>query len=372
MASDLIKDLEAQKMKIDMLSAQKATNDFYKNRNTDTTRPANKYTTKFDEVRLRLAQIDNYELDRSNGVSDPLDITKVVNMNTGKVTLRWMYYNGGQMKSSEFAYPSDGYTEDWNYDSTKDSKYPEDRTLDCYNHDKASDRETVQLTHAFLWSNSNNWCGMNYLPPVGSIVVVGFARDNKPLILGYLNNSYETCKPYLKPGEIMMKGYGNNYIHWRQSNKLDIFAGCTNGEIDIDDPSKTDTYDGDIELWARFNSYTRNILIEAIQKNGTTSSINIMPENIKILSGSSYVNISNNNIILSSNNISLSNTSISNLECSNINASSISIGNSSSGNKTNIMDEINSYKNTIAKQNTKIKKLENELEKIKKFINYKE
>lgn len=33
----------------------------------------------------------------------------------------------------------------------------------------------------------------------------------------------------------MIKGYGNNYIHWRWSNKLDIVAGGSEGEIDRDD-----------------------------------------------------------------------------------------------------------------------------------------
>ena len=59
-------DLQNQQLKLDYLSAQKATKEFYNNKNMNTGRPANKYTTKYDEVRIRLAQIDNYNIKRDN------------------------------------------------------------------------------------------------------------------------------------------------------------------------------------------------------------------------------------------------------------------------------------------------------------------
>ena len=42
-------DLQNQQLKLDYLSAQKATKEFYNNKNMNTGRPANKYTTKYDE-----------------------------------------------------------------------------------------------------------------------------------------------------------------------------------------------------------------------------------------------------------------------------------------------------------------------------------
>lgn len=261
-------------------------------------------TDDFSEVRLRVAQIDNYLIERNGEKIDPLKVDNIINMKLGKVVIRWVEYNGGIIRPEKFGYPSEGYTEDWKYFPEKDSKYPEKRTLDCYNHDKASDRETLDLTHAFIWNNGSNWCGMNYLPPVGSIVVVGFKRGGLPIILGYLQTDYEDCKPFLKPGETIIKGYGKNYIHWRLSDKLDINVKCKKGEKDMDDPYKKDTYPNTIEMWMRFDCYTRNIIIDVNQtdSNKRKTTIEIKPENCKITSKnadndqSSFVNISPDDI----------------------------------------------------------------------------
>lgn len=363
-------DLQNQQLKLDYLSAQKATKEFYNNKNMNTGRPANKYTTKYDEVRIRLAQIDNYNIKRDNTFSSPLDTDHVLNMKTGKVTLRWMYYPGGDCRSDEYGYPSEGFDEDWKYDANKDVKNPEERTLDCYNHDKASNKETVPLTHSFIWSNSKNWCGTNYLPPVGSVVIVGFAKNNIPYILGYLQTNYEICKPYLKPGEILTKGYGNNYIHWRQSNKLDIFAGSNIGEVDLDDPDKIDTYEDDIELWERFDTFTRDIFIDAVQKNKYRTNIRVSTDGMKFTSEKlntgekSHITILPNNIIMESKSISGTNANFNSITCGTLNASNINYGRSARGNLS-LSDLLDQMNETIEKQNKKIAELEKEIKTLK-------
>ena len=246
----------------DVLDQRKALNQFKHTISSMNKEPANKFTNKFDEVRIRIGKIDNYLIDRGGGRIDPLDTDRVINMISGKVSIQWIGYSGGFIRTEEYEYPSPGFTEDWKYDPSKDSKKPEERTLNCYNHNKASAREIVDLTHAFIWNSDSNWAGVKSLPPVGSIVVCGQTKNNKVVILGYLQdqNGYRVSRPYLKPGETIIKGYGNNYTHWRYSDKMDTHLWCKKGTIDLDDPYKKDEYDSNIEMWQRFDCFTKNIL----------------------------------------------------------------------------------------------------------------
>jgi hypothetical protein len=178
------------------------------------------------DICLRIATIDNPTVNRVSPIgNNPLDTTNTVNENVGKVCLRFeglgsgILNIGGEGKSDE---------SDYSYNA-------EDRTLN--ESGNTSTRETVSLTYPFIWSGPSNWCGINYLPPVGSKVIIGFAKNNRPMILGYLNENYKMCYPPLKPGEIMTKGYGNNYIHNRWSNKVDLKAWAKKGEQDRDDSS---------------------------------------------------------------------------------------------------------------------------------------
>ena len=246
----------------DVLEQRKALNQFRHTTSSMNKEPANKFTNKFDEVRIRIGKIDNYLIDRGDGKIDPLDTDRVINMISGKVSIQWIGYSGGFIRTEEYEYPSPGFTEDWKYDPCKDSKKPEERTLHCYNHNKASAREIVDLTHAFIWNSDSNWAGVKSLPPVGSIVVCGQTKNNKVVILGYLQdqNGYRVSRPYLKPGETIIKGYGNNYTHWRYSDKIDTHLWCIKGTKDLDDPYKKDEYDSNIEMWQRFDCFTKNIL----------------------------------------------------------------------------------------------------------------
>ena len=294
---------------IDMTNfgSQQALYEHEQNMYNSTAAPTNGTFDRFADVRIRMAIIENYTIEKDNKEEqiDPLDIDYTINMNNGKVVIKWVDYKGGMIRSDKFAYPNQGYTEPWSYFPEKDTKYPEDRTLECYNHDKASDREMLQLSHAFIWSNSANWCGMNYLPPVGSVVIVGFKKNNIPVILGYAPNNYEVYKPYLKPGETMIKGYGNNYIHWRWSDKLDLHVSSKANQIDIDDPYKQDKYLNDIDMWIRFDAFTRNIIIDVNQKDENSkkrTNINIKPEAVSITSRD-ITNKKQNAIIVSNNDV---------------------------------------------------------------------
>lgn len=153
---------------------------------------------QFSELRLRIGIIDNPDIEREVGSEiDPLNHKKIINTTKGKFCVRWINIEGGLVRP-EF------------YDkSTGDDDYED-----------LSDREPVNFTHAVMWSSDDNWMGLNYLPPVGSIVVMGFRNNNFPVMLGFLNGHYQVCEP-LKLGEMMMKGYGNNYTHWKQTNEIE-------------------------------------------------------------------------------------------------------------------------------------------------------
>ena len=40
---------------------------------------------------------------------------------------------------------------------------------------------------------------------------------NKKIILNYIQTNYTICKPFLKPGETLIKGYGDNCCHFNNA-----------------------------------------------------------------------------------------------------------------------------------------------------------
>lgn len=362
---------------LSMLDALNALYEHDQIKTNSTTNPVNVAADKFDEVRIRLAQIDNYLIERNGAKIDPLKVDNVINMNTGKVVIKWVDFNGGVVRPEQFGYPSEGYLEDWKYFPEKDDKYPEKRTLNCYNHNKASDKEMLELVHAFIWSNGSNWCGMNYLPPIGSVVAVGFKKNNMPVILGYVSTNYNVCKPFVKPGETVIKGYGNNYIHWRWSNKLDINVKSKKGEVDLDDPYKKQTYPNSVDMWMRFDCYTRNFLIDVKQTDGKAAktTMEIKPEILKMTSGNGTVSVSNGDIYLDvgSSKIYIKDGQIS-INSGRINLSDNSyINNSIAINKVRldealapIKDDIETLNKETEQLNKETKKLDQETQKLDK------
>lgn len=332
--------------------------------NSNTT-PVNVTPDRFDEVRIRLGQIDNYLIERNGSKIDPLKVDNVINMNTGKVVIKWVEYNGGIVRPEQFGYPSEGYVEDWKYSPEKDSKYPEERTLNCYNHDKASEKEMLELSHAFIWNNGSNWCGMNYLPPVGSIVIVGFKKNNMPVILGYMPTDYKSCNPYIKPGETILKGYGSNYIHWRWSNKLDINVKSKKGEVDLDDPYKKQTYPNTINMWMRFDCYTRNLIIDINQTDGNKSRtiFEIKPELLKVTSGSNTLSVGTSDIYAQagSSKLYLKNGNI-NMSSGKINlVDNTYVGNSQAINQSRLDEQLNPLIKRIEFLENQVKSLNQQL-----------
>lgn len=185
-------------------------------------------------VQLRVATIENPLKSIQSPISkDPADTTQVVNENTGKVCLRYNDLNVGAINpngtgkrlNSSFSYPS------------------EDRTFnELANTDT---RPIVPITYPYMFTNAVTWCGINFLPLVGSKVIIAFGKSDFPYILGYLAEKYVATNPPLMPGEICIKGYGGNYIHWRWSNKIDIIAKAKQGSQDLDDSSGGKTANSD-------------------------------------------------------------------------------------------------------------------------------
>lgn len=277
------------------------------NRLSDRT-PYDGMLDRFGEVRLRIAIIDNHEIKRPQySKINPLDPKDVINLNTGNVTLRWVDMPGGIIRDKNMAgkWEHNKEYEDSNVDkhenidenNTGSNAYakglPENRDYDEWIIN--SRREMVQLTHPFIWADSTNYCGMNYIPPVGSMVIVGFKKHGHPVILGYVPTHYAVCKPVLKPGEITMKGYGNNYIHWRQSDKLDMKVWAEEGKIDNDDYEKLKTNKANCTLWLRMNANDRYLTITAEgenpeDKNTYKTNFVVKPEGITMKTSSNNLN----------------------------------------------------------------------------------
>ena len=230
---------------------------------------------QYSDIRIRLAIIDNPEIKRDqNSQINPLDINGAINVNTGKVTLRWVDSPGGVIRTQDLS-------GEWEYDAKKDKYNPEERDFQEWS--ITSQREQVSLSHPFIWADNSNWCGYNYLPPAGSVVMVGFRKQGMPLILGFVQTHYQICEPPLKPGETVNKGYGNNYIHNRWSDKLDLKAWSKTGEIDNDDPYKKKKNTANCTLWIRLNANDRYIEMSAqgTASSGNESSLNKYPQKIE-------------------------------------------------------------------------------------------
>jgi hypothetical protein len=226
---------------------------------------------KMGEVRLRLAMVESPEITRDpSKVINPLDVTNVFNLDTGNVVLKWLDTPGGVIRPEDLS-------GDWKYNNKNEKYNPEERDFNVW--EISSRREMIPLTHAFIWTNLNNWCGLNYIPPVGSIVVVGFRKYGFPIILGYVQQHFKICYPTLQPGEMAIKGYGNNYTHWRWTDKLDMKAWSVENQQDIDDPSTPQPWRTNISnpdpklnptdctLWLRLNANDREIIISAFEVN---------------------------------------------------------------------------------------------------------
>ena len=221
-------------------------------------------------VFLRTAKIWNPKLDELNPVStNNLEVKSAVNESTGRVILT--------LNLSGFVSPVQQNMTSY----TNISYNPEDRTFDEVQN--SSNEEKIPLTYPFIWVGQDTWCGFNYLPPLNSEVIIGFGKRHDAYILGFLNRSYKECYPCLKPGEICIKGAGNNYIHNRWSNKLDLYAASSAGDQDKDAASREESAADDCTLWIRLDADNGHIELTATGGGaGQSSGIFISPTGIKL------------------------------------------------------------------------------------------
>ncbi len=242
---------------------------------------------KFTDVVLRLAVIDDPDKVRPNAFKlNFIDTTGVVNPATQKVCLRWLGMNGGVVRPGN----------DNSSGASRESYNPEDATF-SEQAGSTSQRTLVPLTHPFIWVSAGNWCGFNHLPPIGAKVIVGFSKNGSPYILGYLNPQPKLCKPVIRPGEVCIKGYGSNYIHWRQSNKLDLHAGVDEGAADLDDGQGAKTAMAGTELWIRMDADNGYIKLSA----GDTC-VTIEPSSIimNVAKGGAGITITEDTVVVNS------------------------------------------------------------------------
>ena len=248
---------------------------------------------KHTVVFIRTAKIWNPRLNNMNPTTtNMLEVKSAVNENTGKVLLT-LNMSG---------YISPAQQDETSY--TDNAYGPEDRTLDEVTN--TSLQEKIPLTYPFIWVGQDSWCGYNYLPPLNSEVIVGFGRRHDAYILGYVNPNYKACEPYLKPGEICMKGVGNNYIHNRWSNKLDLKVWAKEGEQDRDATSREESAPRDCTLWLRMDADNGHIELSAAGGGeGQMSGIWITPEGINLIAqGKTIISLNSSGITMTASTIS--------------------------------------------------------------------
>lgn len=169
---------------------------------------------KHRDVRLRLGVVDNPTIVRKGqGRLDPINSNKIVNMSSGKISIKWIEESGGIIRPPEFGGSDDDF----------------------------SDREMLVLTHPIMWADDSNWMGINYMPPVGSIVVVGFRKHGLPVLLGFLQQHYQVMYP-LELGEIGIKGYGQNYIHSKIHNEWEAKSWVSKGQSILSSKTANNTW----------------------------------------------------------------------------------------------------------------------------------
>lgn len=242
-------------------------------------------------VYLRIAVVEDPATVRQSLINvDCTEVESAVNVSNGKVCLRWVGMSGGVCNPGEPA----------SAPGPRTAYNPEDR--DETEMASPSYRQTTELSYPFIWAGpSGNWCGVNFLPPIGTKVIVGFQKNGVPTILGYLNPKYKNCKPYVLPGETCIKGYGNNYAFFRQSNKLDLHAWSSKGDQDRDDKDGVKGAGADCDVWVRLDADNGQLILSAgssaivIEDAGITiiaakkSAINLTEDKV-VLNTSTFVN----------------------------------------------------------------------------------
>lgn len=249
-------------------------------------KPNDGLVDEYKDVRLRIGIVDNPTVTRKNGEKlNPLNPIGAVNMDSGKICVRWIDEQGGIVRPPSFKGKQE-YT----------TKTIEGHGVVADVESDTGSVEMLTLTHPMMWANQTNWCGINYLPPVGSVVVIGFKRHGLPVLLGFLQSHYEVCHP-IKLGEIMIKGYGKNYTHYKQSSRLEHRVWADAGDVDLDNISSVRKNSSDIDIVMRLDAHAGHVKFD-VKSNGGGSSMTITPGSVNIDTGS--FNVSAGSIRMSS------------------------------------------------------------------------
>ena len=186
---------------------------------------SNLYITNqvIDPNKLHYAIVGNSRITNYNE-KDSIDPTGVINPNIGATTVIWQNGNSNGIISKEETSGTYEYNK-------------KNNTYDVKNRKQIYDVDTsipnIKLTSNFLWTGDNGRsCGFNYSPPNGTILILGMKDTYQPVMLGTVPSNPATLYPILKSGEVSMSGYGNNFIHCGQSDKITLFCGSKAGEID--------------------------------------------------------------------------------------------------------------------------------------------
>lgn len=244
---------------------------------------------KYDDIALRIAVIDDPRdgfgivNTKTHNCVDVVANQNIINATSNKVCLRWVDIKGGAINPGG----EKGETED-------NSSYLASDTSPKEIHN-SSTFPMISITSPFIWTSSTgNWCGMRFVPPALSRVIVGFKKGHTPVILGYIPDDAKICSyPNVSLGEIMIKGYGKNYVHWGVGNKLTLHAGSQEGDQDYNDNTNAkssstsataevilDGDNGTISL--SVNGYGLFITTEGVVLKGGESTISLNDGDISI------------------------------------------------------------------------------------------
>lgn len=224
--------------------------------------PNGGYTSPGDANKTRSAVIGD-PFAKGNGPKNELDPTGAYNPNTGGCAIKYENTPGG-FKAKDHA----GETK-WKKTTNGQSINPEERSSTGYATN--SSQEQIQGPKGPMWTGGDNWCGLNWQPPTGTRVTTTQGQNGIPQIAGTAPADVSKCKPVLNMGEVCIKGYGNAYVMCRQSDKVDIVAGCSAGNYDLDDPNGGKTNSSDCSQMIRLDANGGNLLIRCTGGGGSSA-----------------------------------------------------------------------------------------------------
>jgi hypothetical protein len=224
------------------------------------------------DLRLRYCTISNYRDQNDNLPEEPtsddltdffLDMKGIYRGDTHCVITSWLSGNEGGVSGPTY------FGADWNLEENQSyelndrkQQYSTNSALPC-----------VNLSSPFIWTGNGRHCGIDFVPPKNSLIITGKVDTGQQVILGYTATNPEVITPVLKPGEVSISGYGNNYIYWGQSDKINIYCKAEKDEKDLDDPDYMNDRENckynssDCELQININANDRFIEILATEDN---------------------------------------------------------------------------------------------------------